>query len=139
MNPEPRTAAQLLVLPLFIAMLLILGALLRDVVVFSTYAEDITNPLPPLNLHAWTKHSWRAVCVHEWCQRLENPDKYHWDCGKVEKYIFPMEPGTWGIYVKAAGAWRSITGYPCYDAGYIRDTLKGCKNEYMSVDELVGQ
>lgn len=124
----------LFVLALALAAVFLLGTLLKAEVI----QHEITNPLPPLTDHA-LNHGWNSVCVWEWCRRLDNPERYRWDCGDGKvKFVFPMEQGEWGFYVATEGLFKTITSFPVYDSAYLRSVLKGCKNEYMGIDDLLG-
>lgn len=133
-----NTQRQVSIAPLFMLVLaltavFLLGSILKAEVI----PHEITNPLPPLNDHALA-HGWDSVCVWEWCRRLDRPERYKWDCGDNKvKFVFPMEQGEWGFYVATKGLFGTITSFKVFDGNYLKSVLKGCKNEYMGINDLL--
>ena len=117
---------------------LILVLLITAAVIFFLGLLRVVNQLPPLTDHAVSNHGWDAVCVYEWCRNLDSVDTYRWDCGDGKwKYVFPMEQGTWGVYIATEGLFKTITSFPCYDEAYLRSALRGCKNPHMGIESLM--
>lgn len=128
MNTNARPMPGLSLLFLFLALLAALFLILR---------AEVLNQLPPLNDHAVQRHGWNSVCVYEWCKRLDNIDRYRWNCGGKEKIVFPMDSETWGVFIATKGLFQTITSFPCYDRAYLKSLLKDCTNPSMTIEDLL--